>query len=59
MNTNLTLRMGNCNHRNYIPRLVELVRSGQAVPTAIVIEREPLSDAIGGYKQFDKDSRAG
>ena len=28
MNKNLTLKMGNCNHRKYIPQLVELVRTG-------------------------------
>src|SRR5579862_9480723 len=28
MNKNLTINMGNCNHRKYIPHLVELVRIG-------------------------------
>ncbi len=32
MNKNLTIRMGNCNHRKYIPRLLECVRTGARVP---------------------------
>jgi len=28
MEKNLTVTMGNCNHRRYIPHLIELVRSG-------------------------------
>src|SRR4051794_35569108 len=28
MNKNLTVKMGNCNHRAYVPKLVELVRAG-------------------------------
>lgn len=54
MNKNLTVRMGNCNHRKYVPMLVELVRSGQVVPTSILTEREPLSDALAAYEQFDQ-----
>ena len=54
MNKNLTIRMGNCNHRKYVPMLVELVRSGQVTPTVILTDREPLSDAISAYEQFDK-----
>lgn len=54
MNKNLTIRMGNCNHRKYVPMLVELVRSGQVTPTLILTDRELLSDAISAYEQFDK-----
>lgn len=54
MNKNLTVRMGNCNHRKYVPMLVELVRTGQVVPTAILSKREPLSDALAAYEQFDR-----
>jgi threonine dehydrogenase-like Zn-dependent dehydrogenase len=53
MNKNLTVRMGNCNHRKYVPMLVELVRTGQVTPTAILTQREPLSNAIDAYEQFD------
>ena len=32
MNKNLTLKMGNCNHRKYIPKLVDLVAAGVVDP---------------------------
>lgn len=54
MNKNLTVRMGNCNHRKYIPMLVERVRSGEVVPTRILTHREPLSDVLAAYKAFDQ-----
>ncbi|MGF6709165.1 threonine dehydrogenase-like Zn-dependent dehydrogenase [Luteibacter sp. W1I16] len=54
MNKNLTIRMGNCNHRKYVPMLVELVRSGQVVPTRILTQREPLAGAIDAYEAFDQ-----
>ncbi|HEX8466084.1 MAG TPA: zinc-dependent alcohol dehydrogenase [Abditibacterium sp.] len=53
MNKNLTLKMGNCNHRKYIPELVDLVRSGEFDPTSVLTEHEPLTDAISAYKAFD------
>jgi threonine dehydrogenase-like Zn-dependent dehydrogenase len=54
MMKNLTLTMGNCNHRRYIPRLVELVRGGVVDPTAIVSRHEPLGSAIEAYEAFDR-----
>jgi threonine dehydrogenase-like Zn-dependent dehydrogenase len=54
MNRNLTLRMGNCNHRKYIPMLVDLVRAGVVDPTEILTQAEPITDAIDAYKQFDQ-----
>lgn len=53
MNKNLTLKMGNCNHRRYIPRLVDLVEAGAVTPTKILTQREPLTDVIAAYKAFD------
>lgn len=35
MNKSLTINMGNCNHRKYLPHLVELVRTGAAAPSAL------------------------
>lgn len=32
MNKNLTLHMGNCNHRRYIPRLLDLVAPASSIP---------------------------
>ncbi|MDM9561076.1 MULTISPECIES: zinc-dependent alcohol dehydrogenase [Bordetella] len=53
MNKNLTVRMGNCNHRKYIPALVDLVRAGAIDPAAILTRREPLVSAIDAYRAFD------
>lgn len=53
MNKNLTLKMGNCNHRRYLPELIELVRTGAIDPTKILTQREPLSSAVEAYQSFD------
>jgi threonine dehydrogenase-like Zn-dependent dehydrogenase len=54
MNKNLSLRMGNCNHRRYAPHLIELVRTGAIDPTKILTKVEPLTKVIPAYEAFDK-----
>jgi threonine dehydrogenase-like Zn-dependent dehydrogenase len=54
MNKNLTIKMGNCNHRKYIPMLVDMVRSGEVEPAEILTQHEPLGSAIDAYKAFDE-----
>ncbi len=54
MNKNITIKMGNCNHRRYVPHLIELVRSGAIDPTEVLTEIEPLSEVIGAYEAFDR-----
>jgi len=54
MNRNLSLKMGNCNHRSITPKLVELVRSGSFDPIAVLTQREPMINVIDAYKAFDK-----
>lgn len=55
MNKNITIQMGNCPHRKYLPRLVELVQNGQIDPLAVLPARqEALTDVIQAYKEFDK-----
>jgi threonine dehydrogenase-like Zn-dependent dehydrogenase len=54
MNKNLTVKMGNCNHRKYIPHLVDLVASGAFDPAQVLTNVEPVSGAIEAYKQFDQ-----
>jgi threonine dehydrogenase-like Zn-dependent dehydrogenase len=54
MNKNITVRMGNCNHRKYIPRLVELVQSRAVDPAKILTHSAPLMSALDAYSQFDK-----
>jgi threonine dehydrogenase-like Zn-dependent dehydrogenase len=54
MNKNLTIRMGNCHHRKYIPHLLELVRSRVIDPVEILTVKEPIQDAISAYEAFDQ-----
>jgi len=56
MGKNLTIKTGDCNHRRYIPRLVDLVASGAFDPSQVLTEFEPVTDAIEAYKQFDQRS---
>lgn len=51
---NLTIQMGNCNHRRYIPKLVDLVRTCEIDPEHILTQQEPLTNAIDAYKAFDQ-----
>jgi threonine dehydrogenase-like Zn-dependent dehydrogenase len=53
MNRNLTITMGNCPHRKYLPRLVDLVQSGTVHPEKILTRREPLTSVLEAYKAFD------
>jgi threonine dehydrogenase-like Zn-dependent dehydrogenase len=54
MMKNLTIKMGNCNHRKYIPRLLGLVASGVIHPEEVITRHEGLTDAVSAYKAFDK-----
>lgn len=54
MNKNLTVQMGNCPHRKYIPKLVNLVRTGVVDPARVLSRVEPLGSAIEAYKAFDE-----
>jgi threonine dehydrogenase-like Zn-dependent dehydrogenase len=54
MNKNLTINMGNCNHRRYIPELVTMVASGQVDPLQVLTNVEPMSNVIEAYKTFDQ-----
>jgi threonine dehydrogenase-like Zn-dependent dehydrogenase len=54
MNKNLTIKAGNCNHRRYVPHLVELVRRGMTDPLRILTKAEPLLSAIDAYRHFDR-----
>lgn len=54
MNKNLTLTMGNCNHRRYLPELVSLVRNGTLRPSEVLTKVEPMRSVIDAYKAFDQ-----
>ena len=53
VNKNLTIQMGNCNHRRYIPMLLPLVQSGTFDPSRILTQTAPLSSVIEAYERFD------
>jgi threonine dehydrogenase-like Zn-dependent dehydrogenase len=53
MNMNLTVKMGNCSHRRYAERLLELVESGTVDPSKVLTKRRPLTDAVAAYESFD------
>lgn len=56
LNRNLTIRAGNCNHRKYIPMLLDLVQNGTIDPADVLTQQEPLMNAIEAYKAFDTRS---
>ncbi|MBI2879535.1 MAG: alcohol dehydrogenase catalytic domain-containing protein [Candidatus Rokubacteria bacterium] len=55
----LTFKIGICNARNYITRLLPLVQAGRLVPTRIVSHVMGLAEGPRGYRIFDrKEERA-
>jgi threonine dehydrogenase-like Zn-dependent dehydrogenase len=54
VNKNLSVRSGACNHRKYVPKLVQLVRTGAIDPSAILTQKEPLTAAVEAYRSFDR-----
>jgi threonine dehydrogenase-like Zn-dependent dehydrogenase len=53
MNRNLSIKMGNCNHRSITPKLLELVRNDSFDPVSVLTQREPIMNAIDAYHAFD------
>lgn len=45
--------MGNCDHRKFIPVVLELVRTGAVDPTQILSHVEPMATALDAYRHFD------
>lgn len=54
MNKNLTVKMGNCPHRRYIPELIELTASGRIDPAEILTHSVALDNAVDAFKAFDQ-----
>jgi len=54
MNKNLSLPMVNCNHRRYLPHLINLVRNRTLRPSEVLTKVEPMRSAIDAYKAFDQ-----
>jgi threonine dehydrogenase-like Zn-dependent dehydrogenase len=57
MEKNLTLKAGNCNHRRYMPDMIELVRSGVIRPEQFLTQKEPMQSAIDAYRSFAEHER--
>lgn len=51
---NLTLRMGDCPHRRYLPKLLRLVANGTIVPSRLLSERTTMAEGVEAYKAFDQ-----
>ncbi|MBP7149816.1 MAG: hypothetical protein KBD01_20000 [Acidobacteria bacterium] len=54
MMKDLTIKAGNCNHRTYIPRLIERVAAGAIDPRRVLTQEQPLADVIEAYEAFDR-----
>jgi threonine dehydrogenase-like Zn-dependent dehydrogenase len=54
MNKNLTINAGNCNHRRYLPDLMDLVSTGVVDPTTFITQRDEPMSAIEAYERFDR-----
>lgn len=54
MNKNLTIRMGNCPHRRYIPELIDLAAAGVVDPAAVLTQTAPVTGALEAYEAFDR-----
>ena len=53
MEKNLTIQMGNCHHRKYIPMLIKVVQQGLFDPSTILTQSVPMTSIIEAYENFD------
>jgi threonine dehydrogenase-like Zn-dependent dehydrogenase len=51
---NLTITMGNCNHRRFMPHPLELTRSGAVDPSELITQIADVQDVIAAYEEFDR-----
>jgi threonine dehydrogenase-like Zn-dependent dehydrogenase len=54
MNKNLTIRLGNCNHRRYLPELIDVVASGRMSLSPNVTQQETFETIIDAFRAFDR-----
>ena len=55
MNKNLIIKMGNAEHRRYLPHLLDLVASGVVDPSTVLTQERGLdTSALEAYEQFDQ-----
>lgn len=53
MGKNLTINMGNCSHRKYIPMLLDMVESNTIDPSALLTREESLDSVVSAYRSFE------
>ncbi|UNE35806.1 glutathione-dependent formaldehyde dehydrogenase [Vermiphilus pyriformis] len=53
MNKNVTIRMGNCNHRKYLPMLLDWIEKGEFNIEHFITQKVPFKEIIAAYKHFD------
>jgi threonine dehydrogenase-like Zn-dependent dehydrogenase len=53
MNKNLTINAGNCNHRRYLPELIDIVASGRMSLSPNVSHALAFDEVVGAYEAFD------
>ncbi len=54
MMKNLTINMGNCHHRRYIPLLIDYTANGTVDPAVVLTQSAPMSEIIDAYEAFDQ-----
>jgi threonine dehydrogenase-like Zn-dependent dehydrogenase len=53
MNKNLTIQMGNCPHRRFVPKLLWMVGRGDLDPTRFITQHSDPMSMVQAYEQFD------
>jgi len=46
--------MGNCNHRKYLPALVDFVGAGIIDPSEVLTCTAPIANALDAHESFDR-----
>jgi threonine dehydrogenase-like Zn-dependent dehydrogenase len=52
MAKNLTLRMGDCPHRRYLPRALRWVSNGTIRPSRVLSQQTAMDNAVEAYREF-------
>ena len=54
MRKNITVRIGHCNHRKYIPHLIELIDNGTVDPLTIYTQKAPFTGVKDAYRSIEE-----
>jgi threonine dehydrogenase-like Zn-dependent dehydrogenase len=54
MNRNVTVRLGNCNHRRYLPRLLDLLAGGSVDVGDLTTQMVGMDEIVDAYRHFDR-----